>query len=61
MAILFKNLTKKEKKHLKEVAGVTTLKDFKVTAAAHVEMRKNFTIEPCFECKNIARKLGLEV
>lgn len=58
---LFKDLTKKELKHLKDEAGCTTLKTFKLTAATHVEMRKTSKTEPCYECKNIARKLGLEV
>ena len=57
----FKSLTKKEKKHLKEVAGVSTLAAFKETAAAHVEMRKKSTLEPCYACKAIAVKLGLDV
>lgn len=58
----FKDLTKSETKHLRDVAGVTTLRDFKETAAAHVNMRAaNPRIEPCFECKNIARKQGLPV
>ncbi len=57
---LFKNLTKKETEHLKS-QGIKTLRDFTTIAAAQVEMRKTSTIEPCYECKNIARKLALEV
>ena len=58
---LFKDLTKKEMKHLKS-QEMTTLKAFKATAEAHVKMRvENPQIEPCFECKNIARKLNLPI
>ena len=57
----FKDLTKKEKKHLKD-QDMTTLKQFKATAEAHVKMREeNPKIEPCYECKNIARKLNIPV
>lgn len=57
----FKDLTKTEMKHLRR-QEMTTLKQFKVTADAHVKMRQeNPNIEPCFECKNIARKLNLPV
>jgi len=60
--MFFKNLTKKEKKHLKIAGGITTLKEFKKTAEAQKEMReKHPSIEPCFECKFIAKKLGLPV
>lgn len=58
---LFKDLTKTELKHLRS-QEITTLREFKKTAAAHVKMRlENPQIEPCYECKNIARKLQLEV
>lgn len=57
----FGKLTKKEMKHLREEAGVRTLSAFKVTAAAQKQMRDNGQFEPCYECKNIARRLGLEV
>ena len=57
----FKDLTKSELKHLKS-QDMTTLKAFKATAEAHVNMRaENPNIEPCYECKNIARKLNLPV
>lgn len=57
----FKDLSKKEKKHLKEVAGCTTLEAFKRTAEAHVQMRKEGYMEPCYDCKHIAHKLGLPI
>jgi hypothetical protein len=63
----FKDLTKSEKKHLKETAGVTTLSAFKVTARYMADRRKEYIaaghthMEPCYECKAIARKLGLPV
>ena len=60
----WKDLTKEEKKHLKE-QEITTLRDFKKTAKSQAEMRREkiygFTCEPCWNCKMIARKLGLEV
>lgn len=63
----FKSLTKKEKKHLKEVAGVSTLTAFTETAAEHKRMREAAQrgerpkIEPCHDCRAIAVKLGLPV
>lgn len=55
-------LTKSELKHLKEVAGVTTLAGCKRTFEFHAAERKQpGSIEPCWECKAIARKLGFPV
>lgn len=55
-------LTKKEILHLKEDANCTTLDGLKRNFAGHVEMRlKHPESEPCFECKQIARKLGFPV
>ena len=57
----FKSLTKTEMKHLRS-QDIHTLREFKATADAHVRMRaENPNIEPCYECKNIARKLNLPV
>lgn len=57
----FKDLTKTELKHLKS-QDMHTLREFTATADAHVRMRlENPAIEPCFECKNIARKLNIPV
>ncbi len=58
----FKSLTTKERKHLKD-NGCTTLTGFKVIAAEQKRMRDDSTsgMEPCNECKNIARKLGLPI
>jgi len=53
-------LTKKEQKHLKECANVRTKEAFQRTINAQAEMRKTSPIEPCFECKHIAEKLGME-
>jgi hypothetical protein len=57
--VFFKDLTKKERSHLKTTAGVTTLTAFKATAQYQAECRAAGGIEPCYACKNIARKLGL--
>ncbi len=58
----FKNLLKKEKKHLREM-GITTLREMKKTAEAQAEMRKAFpeNSEPCWDCRSIAKKLELPV
>ena len=65
----FYKLTKKEKKHLKE-QGITTLTQFKGVREAQkktliydIKTRKEYMpglMEPCWECKMIARRLGLE-
>ena len=65
----FYKLTKKEKKHLKE-SGITTLKVFKSNRefqkealVKNIQDRKEYMpglMEPCWECKMIARRLGLE-
>lgn len=55
-------LTKKEVSHMKETANATTLGALERNFKAQVKMRKDFPdTEPCWECKNIARKLGFEV
>jgi nitrogen fixation protein FixH len=65
----FYKLTKKEKKHLKE-QGITTLTQFKSVREAQkkslsydIKTRKDYLpglMEPCWECKMMARRLGLE-
>lgn len=52
-------LTKKELKHVKESAGCKTLEAFKRTVAQHEGWRREGRSEPCWDCKLIARKLGL--
>lgn len=59
-------LSKKELQHLIEME-ITTLEKFKSTRRAQIARRdeqdKKFpklNNEPCWECKMIARKLGLE-
>ena len=62
----FKDLSKKEKKHLREM-GMTTLREFVETAQLQKEMRdqpppKGFKFyEPCWDCRAIAQKLELPV
>ncbi len=53
-------LTKKELKHLKGfgILGMTAIKKQMETLAAE---RYTTPHEPCYECKSIARKLGLPV
>jgi len=58
----FKSLTAAEKKHLEEVADCRTLAAFKETAKHQKIYRDQIgSIEPCYTCKHIAIKLGLEV
>lgn len=63
--VCFKNLSKKEKAHLKEM-GCNTFSAFKETAQYQAKLRREHTetsynYEPCYDCKHIALKLGLEV
>lgn len=52
-------LTKSELKHLKDVE-VTTMAQLKLNFEHQAKLRKlNPNIEPCHECKHIARKLGM--
>jgi hypothetical protein len=55
-----KVLTKAEQKHLTE-SGVHSMEAFKRTRAAQIKMKEDEPrIEPCFECRHIAQKLGIE-
>ena len=60
-----KELTKGEIAHIRETTDTGTLTQFKINAAFHVERRaengNDPRIEPCWECKAIARKLHLPV
>lgn len=60
----FKDLTKKEHQHLREM-GITTLKQFKANAAKQARLRKDFPrpaySEPCWDCRGVAEKLGLPI
>jgi len=53
-------LTKKELKHLGQEALSHTLADFRKVRAAQTNLRGKDGREPCFECRHIALKLGLE-
>ena len=57
-----KKLNKTELKHLHKVAECHTLTQFKTTVAYQEKSREEYPLpgdEPCWECKAIARKLGL--
>lgn len=58
----FKDLTKKDKQHLRDM-GITTLHQMKRNAAKQAEYRKSGELgsEPCWTCRAIAQKLGLPV
>ena len=54
-------LTKKELRHLQEtIDGPPTLALFKLNRDAHHRMKEETGNEPCYECRFIARKLGIE-
>jgi len=61
MATWKSKLTKKEIKHLRVDAGVTTLGGAERNFAAQLEMRGDSELEPCWTCKHIAWKLGFPV
>jgi hypothetical protein len=55
-----KGLTKKERDHIKEWGG-RTLNGFKQNRESQKPMETGIPGSwPCFECREIARKLGLE-
>lgn len=59
----WKDLSKKEKKHLRDF-DITTLRDFKemaINQAKDRERAKPALMEPCWDCRAIAKKLGLPV
>ena len=58
----FKDLTAKEKRHLKS-QDIRTLKKFKEVAEHQAKTREYFPkwSEPCWDCRAIAKKLGLPV
>jgi hypothetical protein len=62
MVVTWKNLNKRQKRHLREM-NINSLEAFKANHVAQERMRAenghNPVIEPCWECKFIARDLGL--
>jgi hypothetical protein len=60
--MLWKDLTKKEKSHLRDM-GIRTLRDFKYNAAMQAEMRRKFpeASEPCWDCRMLAKKFELPI
>lgn len=53
-----KKLNKTELKHLNKDAGCKTLADFKANRESQKKLDP--AREVCFDCKTIARKLGIE-
>ena len=53
-----KKLTKKELSHIKETTN-GTLGSFKRNRESHLVELAQTGKEPCFECRTIARKLGI--
>lgn len=61
VAMYFKDLSKDEKLHLKS-QEIFTLSHFKEVAEYQAMWRKDSPgFEPCYQCKDIAQKLGLAV
>lgn len=60
----WKDLTKKERKHVHEM-GIKTLKEFKKNAEFQAKARREFPLpefsEPCWDCRMIAKKLELPI
>lgn len=61
MAHWTSKLTKKEIQHLLDF-GISSCEDLKKTRAIQIEhMKRNpECVEPCWDCRTIAHKLGLE-
>jgi hypothetical protein len=55
-----KKLTKKELKHIKETTNRGTLSEFKSNREAQIAQKLSLNMEPCWECRIIASKLGIE-
>ena len=55
-----KVLTKKDQRHLTEDAGIRSMTAFERTRKIQGEMRLSDGREPCFHCRSIALKLGIE-
>jgi hypothetical protein len=53
-------LTKKELAHIKETTDNGLLREFKANRAKHQEWKAKGEREACWECRFIAKKLGLE-
>jgi hypothetical protein len=54
-----RKLTVKQIKHIKETTDSGTLSQLKFNLAHHAKARAEGKREPCWECKEIARTLGL--
>jgi len=53
-------LTPEEKNHLINTGGLTEGQDLEAFFDAQDEIRAKYHMEPCWDCKSIARKLGFE-
>lgn len=53
-------LTEKDKHHLINVVGVHSFEQFKRSRKVQLKMKTEYEYEPCSDCAEIARKLGLE-
>lgn len=58
---LKKKLIKKQYAHLREtIEGRVTLAAFKLNREHHKKMKEKSGHEPCYECREIALRLGVE-
>jgi len=55
----WKKLTKKERKHLSD-NGIWCIEVLQRTINRQAQMREESGIEPCWDCRFIAKKLGIE-
>ena len=53
-------LTKKELAHIAETTDNCLLREFKANRTQHLAWKEDDGKEPCFDCRHIAVKLGLE-
>ena len=55
-----KVLTANEIRHLREMMETVTLNGFKKLRNEQKELKAKWTTEPCWDCRFIAQKIGLE-
>ena len=55
-----KRITKKQLAHIKETTDNGLLWEFKANREAHQKERERGAMEPCWICRDIAVRLGIE-
>jgi hypothetical protein len=54
-----KKLTKKQIQHINQTTSCGSLREFRRNREYQISERKKGGLEPCFECKAIAFRLGI--